>query len=324
MKKEITLPLHVLYVSILTAFTLLVCLGFFLFSFDTLLAYFNYPLVSQFNLSPFYNIFCGSTLSCVLPPLFLIGAVQRYGFWERFIRMLEVQSFFFLLLIIVFSFFMYYNSQLEDSMRAILNIHYFSAYTRLSMWLYMYFSIKVCIAAQEMPLPPKVIAYYNDLDAEYSEQAGQAGQAEQDSGTESDSQSQSEQVFTTQYLDGLWKKHEEQLPSFLRRALQLAQFVGFLLLILIFLSPQDFAVPNFLRDYSFFSIFFLYFYLLYKMRKSPYALWRPAYVALNLYIFVFYGMNEFDLWQLILCAFFLCQCFVVYALYWKSKNWFVS
>jgi len=321
LKKEINLPLHILYILCLTIFTFSICLAFFLFSFDTLLRYFNYPLVDTFTLSPFFPAFCGSTLACILPPLFLIGMMRSYEFQERFMRMVEVQSFFFVFLVIIFSVFMYYTVQLEDNMRAIMNVHYFSAISRICMCFYFYLSIKVCIRAQDMPL------FLQDRLSPLCS-VGDGDGLTIDKLAKNKIEETAQQVENKKSLSiqrqEIWKKYQGEIPHVLNRTINFAQLMGFLLVSLTFFPLQGMPHATFVLSYSFLSVFFLYFYLLYQMKKRPYAVWRIAYVCLNLYVIIFYGLNESIFWQIILLLFFLCQCFVFYSIFWKNKTWFIS
>lgn len=329
MKKEINLPLHVFYILCLALFTFLVCLSFFLFSFDTLLSYFNYPLIGSFVISSIFPASFSSALACILPPLFLIGTVRHYEFKERFIRMFEVQSFFFIMLLIIFSGFMYYNVQLDDNVKAIMNVHYFSVFTRLLMSVYFYLSIRMCIMSQDMPFP-------SDFEHSYSNIGSNSNGLQNEicadfTFTDKDNQPLKQAEFagndplkSKQIRKDAWKKHEEKLPQIVKSSITSVQLLGFLLVALILFPVSDLPFPKFGVSYSFLSVFSLYFYLLYQMRIRPYAVWRLPYICLNLYILIAYGFNEVFLWQFILLVFFICQCFVFYVLYRKSQNWFLQ
>ena len=344
LKKEISLPHHILYVVFLSSFTLSIGLGFFLFSFVPLLSYFNYPLIYDFALSPFFTIFYGSALACLLPPVFLIGTVRKYGFRERLMRMLEVQAFFFVLLVAIFSVFMYYVARLEDNMLAVLNLHYFSAATRILMCLYFYLSIKVSITSQDMPLPFSASSsspafplstladqtpitqniIQNKYEARYESKCGNIPDNNFVNAPTGSIENKLEGKFKNKLIKIMWEKHQAELPCALNRAFRFAQIIGFVLVGSLFFSIEGVGAPSFAMNYSFMSVFSLYFYLLYKMRERPYALWRPAYVCLSLYISGVYGLSEYGVWQMVFLVFFLCQCYICYIFYSKGRNWFVS
>lgn len=354
-----SLPLHGFYILCLVLFTFLVCLVFFLFSFDTLLSYFNYPLVESFLVSSIFPLSFGSTLACILPPLFLIGAVRRYGLKERFIRMFEVQSLFFLLLLMIFSGFMYYSVQLDDNVVAIMNIHYFSTFSRILMCIYFYLSIKVCITSQNIYSPLDFeddsldsknnsnelqyelqgdFTFHDDdkfhaLENEKWSEQGQKNHAyKEDTNTQSkqtefinDAQSKRKLRQNAKSLrNKAWEKHQEKLPQIVKSSLGFAQLLGFGLVALALFPVSELPFPAFSLSYSFLPVFFLYFYLLYQMRIRPYAVWRLPYICLNLYILINYGLGEIPLWQFIISIFFICQCFVFFVFYKKSKNWFLQ
>lgn len=127
-------------------------LALYLFAAYALLDFFEYPLQSSFIESPFLQILLASALACLLPPLFLIDTV--FSFKERIIRIFEIHAFLFLILMAVISIFCYYTLSQEDAMASMLNIYYFGGISRLLLCVYLYISIRLCLASQNM-LPLK-------------------------------------------------------------------------------------------------------------------------------------------------------------------------
>ncbi len=357
LKDKISKPLHILFIVCLVSLTFSICLGLFLFSFETLLLYFQYPLLGEIQASPYLLAFSGTAIACFLPPLFLVGARRSYGFFERLVRMLEVQAFFFFFLVLAVSAFLYYTVRQEDNMVAIMNAHYFSAATRLLMCLYLYLSIEVCLRSQDMPLPYGCMEPENndmgDFDKSESEQEKDEEWKSEDLGEDflfhiktplsvesvtfaesaelaelaeslNSQKSVGEQGDICENHKEIWRKYQKEMPNSLKSTISFAQVIGFLLLSLGLFPVFNVGLPTFVINYSFIPAFFLYFYLLYMIGKRPYALWRLAYLCLNLYIFMAYVWDESLFWQILLLGFFLFQCFVFYVFYCKNKEYFLE
>lgn len=133
---------------ILGLLCLSISLPLYLISFYALLDFFHYPLYSDFLDSPLITPLVLSSLACILPPLFLIDTC--YSFFERTKRIFEIQSSLFLLLFIILSFFCYYTLQQDDKMASVLYAFYFAGISRLLICLYLYISIRLCLASQNL------------------------------------------------------------------------------------------------------------------------------------------------------------------------------
>ncbi len=121
-----------------------------------------------------------------------------------------------------------------------------------------------------------------------------------------------------------WKNHSLEIPLPVRSSIFFAQTLGFILIILANYPIFNFTYPMFLANYSFLVVFFLYFYLLYLMRKKALLIWVYAYACLILFFILTSIIFEDLFWQVILSVFLICQVFIVSNLYLKGKKWFIS